>query len=219
MRLRILFTGLLLSLVFVPHLAGAVDVVDCANLRANNRVSQEFTDRWCKENGRNAIEVVVETIGNWLVTILTIFASIIVIIGAIEISASGGSPGAIKDGKKKIAQAVGGVATLWVARLFLDLIGATGQRKFLGVSTDDFNYDTARLILIAVGSYLMYTIGFVSVAMVIVGGIRLMTSQGNPNGVASAKKTILYAILGLVIAIILGNFFYLGNFVQQILTT
>jgi hypothetical protein len=42
-------------------------------------------------------------------------------------------------------------------------------------------------------------IGVVAVIMIIFGGFRYITSGGNDTSVASAKKTILYALVGLVI--------------------
>lgn len=42
-------------------------------------------------------------------------------------------------------------------------------------------------------------VGIVAVIMIIVGGLRYITSGGNDTSVASAKNTILYAIIGLVI--------------------
>ena len=42
-------------------------------------------------------------------------------------------------------------------------------------------------------------VGIVSVIMIIVGGFRYVTSGGNDSNVASAKNTILYAIIGLII--------------------
>lgn len=42
-------------------------------------------------------------------------------------------------------------------------------------------------------------VGIVAVIMIIVGGIRYVTSGGNDQSVASAKNTILYAIIGLVV--------------------
>ncbi len=42
--------------------------------------------------------------------------------------------------------------------------------------------------------------GLLAVVMVIYGGFRYATSQGNPANVAVAKNTILYSIIGLVIA-------------------
>lgn len=42
-------------------------------------------------------------------------------------------------------------------------------------------------------------VGFVAVVMIIVGGIKYITSGGEANNVSSAKNTIVYAIIGLVI--------------------
>jgi hypothetical protein len=42
-------------------------------------------------------------------------------------------------------------------------------------------------------------VGFVAVVMIIIGGLRYITSGGSDTGVTSAKNTILYAIIGLII--------------------
>lgn len=42
-------------------------------------------------------------------------------------------------------------------------------------------------------------VGIVAVIMIIIGGLRYITSGGNDANVASAKNTILYAIIGLII--------------------
>ena len=42
-------------------------------------------------------------------------------------------------------------------------------------------------------------VGVISVIMIIVGGFRYVTSGGESNNVSSAKNTIIYAIIGLVI--------------------
>ena len=47
---------------------------------------------------------------------------------------------------------------------------------------------------------LLFVIGAISVIMLIWGGIRYTTSAGNSASVTSAKNTIMYAIIGLVIA-------------------
>lgn len=43
-------------------------------------------------------------------------------------------------------------------------------------------------------------IGVTSVIVIIVYGLRFMTSMGDPNSVATARRAIIYAIVGLVIA-------------------
>jgi len=42
-------------------------------------------------------------------------------------------------------------------------------------------------------------VGVVSVIMIIVGGFRYITSGGDSSNVSSAKNTIIYAIIGLVV--------------------
>ena len=47
---------------------------------------------------------------------------------------------------------------------------------------------------------LLWAIGIVSVIMLIIGGFRYATSNGDSNQVTAAKNTIMYAVIGLVIA-------------------
>ena len=44
-------------------------------------------------------------------------------------------------------------------------------------------------------------VGIAAVIMIIIAGFKYITSGGDPNGVNSAKNTILYAVIGLVIAL------------------
>ena len=48
----------------------------------------------------------------------------------------------------------------------------------------------------------LYLIGAVSVLMLIYGGIRYTLSAGNATSVSDAKNTILYAIVGIVVALL-----------------
>lgn len=45
-------------------------------------------------------------------------------------------------------------------------------------------------------------LGAISVVMVIIGGIKYAASQGDPQAIAKAKGTIIYAVVGLVVAIL-----------------
>jgi hypothetical protein len=49
---------------------------------------------------------------------------------------------------------------------------------------------------------LIFIVGAVAVIMLIIGGLRYVISQGSKEGVASAKDTILYSIIGIVVAIL-----------------
>ena len=47
---------------------------------------------------------------------------------------------------------------------------------------------------------ILYIVGIVAVIMLIIGGIKYVVSGGDSKKVTDAKNTILYAIIGLVIA-------------------
>ncbi|MBA3758548.1 hypothetical protein H0X10_02860 [Candidatus Saccharibacteria bacterium] len=54
---------------------------------------------------------------------------------------------------------------------------------------------TIRLVV----NTLSLIVGVVAVIMIIIGGLKYITSSGDSNNVSSAKNTILYAVIGLVI--------------------
>lgn len=45
-------------------------------------------------------------------------------------------------------------------------------------------------------------VGFIAVIMIIIGGISYSTSAGDPGRVKKAKDTIMYGVIGLVVAIL-----------------
>lgn len=53
-------------------------------------------------------------------------------------------------------------------------------------------------------------IGFIAVVMIVMGGISFVTSQGDTSKVAKARNTILYGVVGLIVAMLA---FAIVNFV------
>lgn len=49
---------------------------------------------------------------------------------------------------------------------------------------------------------IIFVIGIVAVVMIILGGISYATSQGDPSKVKKGKDTILYGIIGLIVALL-----------------
>jgi hypothetical protein len=49
---------------------------------------------------------------------------------------------------------------------------------------------------------LLFVLGAIAVIMIIIGGIRYASSNGDSSQITSAKNTILYAVIGLVVAIL-----------------
>lgn len=48
----------------------------------------------------------------------------------------------------------------------------------------------------------MSVLGLVAVVVIILGGIQFMTAGGDPGKVKKAKDTILYGVIGLVVAVL-----------------
>lgn len=65
-------------------------------------------------------------------------------------------------------------------------------------------------ILNTVINVIIGLVGFVAVAVIIIGGISFITSQGDTNKVTKARNTILYGVVGLVVALLA---FAIVNFV------
>ena len=49
---------------------------------------------------------------------------------------------------------------------------------------------------------LLFILGAIAVVMIVIGGIRYTTSNGDAGSIKSAKDTILYAVVGLIVAMI-----------------
>jgi hypothetical protein len=54
-------------------------------------------------------------------------------------------------------------------------------------------------VIKAIINILSAFVGVAAIIMIIISGFRYVTSGGDPNNVSSAKKTLIYAIIGLII--------------------
>lgn len=61
--------------------------------------------------------------------------------------------------------------------------------------------DEAPDIIKNVITTILVILGMVAVVMIVIGGIRYTTSNGDAGQIKSAKDTILYAVVGLIVAI------------------
>lgn len=53
-----------------------------------------------------------------------------------------------------------------------------------------------------IANTLIFLVGAIAVIMLILGGLKYVLSGGNSSNIESAKNTILYAIIGIVVAIL-----------------
>lgn len=61
---------------------------------------------------------------------------------------------------------------------------------------DDITVESTVRTMINIFSWI---VGIIAVIMIIVGGAKYVTSGGDSNGIQSAKNTIMYALIGIVI--------------------
>jgi hypothetical protein len=73
-------------------------------------------------------------------------------------------------------------------------------------------------IISTVTNVLLFIIGAISVIMIVIGGIKYTTSNGDSSAVTSAKNTILYAVVGLVLALLAYAVinFVVGQFISPV---
>jgi hypothetical protein len=78
-------------------------------------------------------------------------------------------------------------------------VGITGGTQGCA---DPAGAPTVNNVLKTVISFLSFIVGFIAVVMVIIGGFKYITSGGDAGKVTSAKNTLLYAIVGLVVVLL-----------------
>ena len=79
---------------------------------------------------------------------------------------------------------------------------ATGAAKeYCNSKKASGNTTTSDSLVKLVMNTMFYIVGIVSIVMIIYGGMKYTTSSGDPKKVASAKATILYAVIGLIVAL------------------
>lgn len=62
--------------------------------------------------------------------------------------------------------------------------------------------DNVKTYVQKIVNILLYILGIVSVIVIIIGGFMYVLSNGDSGAVTKAKNTLLYAVIGLVVAIL-----------------
>ncbi|MCB9820287.1 hypothetical protein H6796_03250 [Candidatus Nomurabacteria bacterium] len=82
--------------------------------------------------------------------------------------------------------------------------------KAAGDDVQDNPQNSLKSRIADIVNVLLFIIGTLAVIMLIIGGIRYTTSNGNPEQIKAAKNTIMYAVIGLIVALLA---FAIVNFV------
>lgn len=83
-------------------------------------------------------------------------------------------------------------------------VGAAAKDEILS-GAQKTGVSDSRTLELRVGditNVLLFIIGAISVIMIIVGGIKYTTSAGDASKIKSAKDTIMYSVVGVVLALL-----------------
>lgn len=154
-----------------------------------------------------ADSTVIPAILNTLYTIAGALAVIFIIVGAIRYIFSGGESSNISKAKSTIQYAIIGLILVILAFAITNfVIGAIGKVNVNSAT----GWKTLRDNVI---NTLLFVAGAGAVIMIIYGAFRYVTSGGNSSAVTKAKDTILFAVIGLIIAILA---YAIVNFVVKV---
>ena len=110
----------------------------------------------------------------------------------------------------QIVTGVGTVATLCAGKA----MALTVQEGAEAARADSMPAELvgANGVFTQISNTILYVVGVISVIMLVWGGLRYILSGGDNKKVTDAKNTILYAIIGLIIAVLA---FAIVNFVMN----
>ena len=104
------------------------------------------------------------------------------------------------------------MAVITIVAMFSATVGYTSADSFVGDACSGLTTvssagctkggDTIKSIARRVVNIMSIVVGIISVIMLIVAGIKFSTAGGDSNSVQSARSTLIYALIGLFIAVL-----------------
>jgi len=155
-------------------------------------------------------EMLVSLVSTMLDTIYKIVVGlslIFIVIGGIMYMVSSGNDEKMAKAKKIVIYAIMGLAIAVGAAIFLKEIATA-----LGIKNDFFtvggnniekleDVEGMQTVMTRVISLLLTSLGMLGIIGLIIGGLWYLNAGGNEDKMEIGKKTLIYSILGLVIAI------------------
>lgn len=94
------------------------------------------------------------------------------------------------------------VAALSAPMAALDLFGNCTDPSCAVVKDDSLQQGSSNFAVKNLINTALYVLAGISVLMIVIGGLRIAISNGEASAITSGKMTILYAVIGLVVAIL-----------------
>ena len=163
-------------------------------------------------NRNDIVRVLMELI-QFALMFASAVAAIFIVVNGYQYILSAGNPEKIEKAKMGLTWSVGGlilvIGSYAIVRLLAETLGFTR----LG---DLDSHKPASLpagapgILDSIANTLFIFAGGVAIVFIVLGGYRYVTSQGNRDLTEKAQKTLLYAVVGLIIVFVA---FLIFNFI------
>lgn len=151
--------------------------------------------------GMNSTNNPVEVAFRFMLQLAAALALVYIIIGAIRFSTSSGDPQAVASGRRTVVFALVGLVISVIALTITTFIQSTAARVAANPNNPDPFFGTNGIITILIDQ-LSLAVGVASVIMIIIGAIRFVTSAGQPQSAQAARNTVIYAVVGIVVALI-----------------
>lgn len=71
----------------------------------------------------------------------------------------------------------------------------------IGTISNPIGYESLGALIVALIRFLLTMIGGLAVLFIIIGAVRMVTSQGNEKAVTAGKQTVTWAVIGLITAL------------------
>lgn len=142
---------------------------------------------------------------NGVLGILAVVAVVVIVIGGIRFMTSAGDANKAKQAKSTILYACIGLVVAALAGIIVNFVAKTLILKTLQENSGS----DLPSIIIGIINNALGILAAVAVVIIVISGVRFMTSAGDASKVKSAKDAILYACIGLAVialAAIIVNF-------------
>jgi len=144
-----------------------------------------------------------------LLRIVGFLSVIYVIYAGIRYTMSQGSPDEVAKSQSTIMNALAGLAIALVSIKFVSFLGSkftttpgsTSTTLDLTSLPNAGNAVASGNIVQTILSIIFALAGAIAFLYIVIGGFHYVSSQGDPQKVAKAKNTIMYALVGLVVTI------------------
>lgn len=80
--------------------------------------------------------------------------------------------------------------------------GDKNSAAYKAICGEEKGEDDAQAVVKSILDTVFLWLGIIAVIVIIIGGVLYMTAQGDPAKITTAKKAILYAVIGLIVALL-----------------